>query len=169
VSITKPAVVFDRNGLSLSPGQVYLEPVLVVGLLASTDYPELVNTGILDGNNVPVPIQVYAVYNRAEAAYSTLDPTSADLQCTSSPDILISSADCSTIMLAMAYSGEIATNLTITHVPSSQSFLLPLKIWQVYDLAASCNTRPGIESGFQVVRSSWMFQLFLPADKSKTT
>lgn len=134
VSITKPAVVFDRNGLSLSPGQVYLEPVLVVGLLASTNYPELVNTGILDGSNVPVPIQVYAVYNRAEAAYSTLDPTSADLQCSSSPDILINSADCSTIMLATAYSGEIATNLTITHVPSSQSFLLPLKIWQVYDL-----------------------------------
>ena len=136
ISTLKPAVVFDRNGLqSLSPGQVYLEPVRVVGILASTDYPELVNTAVLDGDNVPVPVQVYAVYSRPEPAYSTIDPTSRDLRCTSTPDIVITSTDCSTVMLARNHSGEIGeTSLSITHIPTSQSFSLPLKIWQVYDL-----------------------------------
>ena len=129
ISVRTPAIVFDRRGLSMSPGQLYLEPDAVVGILASADRPELINTAVLDNSDVPVPVTVYAVHNRPDPAYSILD---SNLQCSSDSNIVFSSPTCDTITLARNYSGEVGeTVVTITHAPSSSPFSLPLKIWQV--------------------------------------
>ena len=132
ISARRSAIVFDREGLSMSPGQLYLEPNAIVGILASADRPELINTALLDNNDVPVSVTVYAVYNRPDPAYAILD---SDLQCISTSTIVISSPNCGAITLARNYTGEVGeTTVTIMHTPSLSSFSLPLKVWQVSNL-----------------------------------
>ena len=132
ISVPTRAIVFDRGGLSMSPGQLYLEPNAVVGILASADRPELINTAVLDNSDVPVSVKVYAVYNRPDPAYSILD---SNLHCSSDSNIVISSSLCDAMTLATNYTGEVGeTAVTITHTLSLSSFSLPLKIWQVSNM-----------------------------------
>ena len=64
ISAPRPALVFTRNNISLSPGSVNLQQTQVRGIFASTERPELVNTVPLNGVSIEIPITAYAVYNR---------------------------------------------------------------------------------------------------------
>ena len=125
ISTPMLAHVFDRDGLKTnSEASVFLEAPSAVGILASSERAELINTYPLDGMIVPVPgLSAYIVYNIPGQPLVPSDLTS--FTCEASESDVITVTDCTTVELGTRGSDE--TALTITLEPLN--FSLPLRVW----------------------------------------
>ena len=130
ISARRPALIFNRNNITVSPGVLNLEPLEVRGIFASTERPELVNTVPLNGDPITASITAYTIYNRLYPRFGAMvtDPTSS-LTCSSSDSNLVTQPDCSISLTASFTSCSSETVVEVTHMQSSSAFSLPLRIW----------------------------------------
>ena len=128
ISTPMLAHVFDRDGLKTnSAASVFLEPPSAVGILASSERAELINTYPLDEMTVSVPgLSAYIIYNIPDRPLVPSDL--ASFTCEASESDVISVTNCDTVELGTRGSDE--TALTITSAaPESLNFSLPLRVW----------------------------------------
>ena len=130
ISAPRPALIFTRDNISISPGILNLEQHQVRGIFATAERSELVNTVPLNGDPMTIPITAYAIYDRLNPRFGVVvadQPSS--LACSSSDPNLAVDSGCFISMTSNFTSCSSETTVEVEHTQSSSTFSLPVRIW----------------------------------------
>lgn len=120
-----PAQFLSRSGQGTS-GAIHIAPNSVLSLFPYLQQSELVNTAVLNGTNVSVPVQLFAGY----ASGDVLPHSGVGVACLSShPDVLMAPNPTCTALVLSGRETEGSDQVVITYSSGSASGVLPLRVF----------------------------------------
>ena len=122
-STSGPALILSRSGLAEN-GSINIVPNSVQAIYPYIEQPEILNTALLTGTPVSIPVQIFAGYASGEIL-----PFMDDISCSSSaPEVINPDLSCGSLVLTP--SETVGSDLVmITYAAGTVSGLLPVRVY----------------------------------------
>ena len=124
-STSGPAQFVDRSGFSTS-GSAFIVPNVVVGLFPTIQQTEILNTAVLDGVLVSIPVNLFAVYTSGQVLPVS---GSSSLTCSSSQTSIISIDQTCRLLFLLGSETSGGDIIQITFNMGTASGVLPLRVY----------------------------------------